>query len=90
MVGPNLYAALKRLRHERYSMLLWVDAICIDQSNIEERNHQVKLMDLIYKNAKIVFMWLGEEADGSDLAMEILSLCENQIVQGERVAAAGG
>jgi hypothetical protein len=71
-------------------MLLWVDAICIDQSNIEERNHQVKLMDLIYKNAKIVFMWLGEEADGSDLAMEILSLCENQIVQGERVAAAGG
>jgi len=89
LVGPNLHAALRRLRHERYGMLLWVDAVCIDQSNIEERNHQVKLMNSIYKNAKIVFMWLGEEADSSDLAMDILSLCENQIVQGARIKAAG-
>lgn len=38
---------------------LWVDAICIDQNNDQERNAQVRLMDQIYRNAIAVSVWLG-------------------------------
>jgi hypothetical protein len=38
---------------------LWVDAICIDQNNTEERSAQVRLMDRIYRNAIEVSVWLG-------------------------------
>jgi hypothetical protein len=39
--------------------LLWIDAICIDQSNTAERVNQVQLMDKIYSQAKNVIVWLG-------------------------------
>lgn len=38
---------------------LWVDAICIMQSSIEERNHQVQMMGHIYMQAGLVLVWLG-------------------------------
>ncbi|KAH6672909.1 heterokaryon incompatibility, partial [Halenospora varia] len=53
--------------------LFWIDAICIDQSNVLERNHQVRLMKQIYTTADNVFIWLRREADNSDLAMSFLS-----------------
>jgi hypothetical protein len=37
----------------------WVDALCIDQQNVAERNHQVRVMGKIYRMAKEVFVWLG-------------------------------
>ncbi|KAH8594437.1 heterokaryon incompatibility protein-domain-containing protein [Bisporella sp. PMI_857] len=79
VIRPNLFAALKQLRLREEPILLWVDAICIDQNNIEERNQQVNLMEQIYKLNGAVYMWLGKEADGSDLAMETLSLIKNFI-----------
>ena len=39
--------------------LLWIDQICIDQSNVRERNHQVGQMSEIYKTAAEVLIWLG-------------------------------
>jgi len=41
---------------------LWIDAICIDQIDVLERNHQVALMGQIYSKAQAVLMWLGESA----------------------------
>ncbi|KAI0423058.1 HET-domain-containing protein [Xylaria grammica] len=38
---------------------LWVDAICINQKDIQEKNHQVPLMGKLYTNAKLVLSWLG-------------------------------
>ncbi|KAK4155843.1 heterokaryon incompatibility protein-domain-containing protein [Chaetomidium leptoderma] len=38
---------------------LWVDAICIDQSNDDERDAQVRRMDKTYGNAECVSVWLG-------------------------------
>ncbi|KAL1600718.1 hypothetical protein SLS60_007106 [Paraconiothyrium brasiliense] len=38
---------------------LWIDALCIDQSNVAERNHQVQKMGEIYKTADEVIIWLG-------------------------------
>lgn len=40
-------------------LLLWIDAICIDQSNLAERNHQVHLMNKIFASAQEVIVWLG-------------------------------
>jgi hypothetical protein len=71
-VTANLEAALRYLRHELTVCILWIDAICIDQSNIEERNHQVPLMKTIYSNATAVRVWLGRPTAGSDDAMAIL------------------
>ncbi|EPE27442.1 hypothetical protein GLAREA_04233 [Glarea lozoyensis ATCC 20868] len=57
-------------------MKLWVDALCIDQSNIAERSHQVLLMETVYKKAFAVVTWLGEEGDDSDAAIGfILAIC---------------
>ncbi|KAI0429017.1 heterokaryon incompatibility protein-domain-containing protein [Xylaria sp. FL1042] len=51
----------------------WIDAICIDQSNVHERNHQVGLMKHIYANATKVYVWLGREAESSDIAMRFVT-----------------
>ncbi|TVY34191.1 Heterokaryon incompatibility protein 6,OR allele [Lachnellula subtilissima] len=49
---------------------IWIDALCVNQSDITERNHQVRLMAQIYRNAKEVLVWLGRLAN--------LSLSESQ------------
>lgn len=41
------------------STWLWIDQICIDQSAIQERNHQVQIMGNIYEKAEEVLIWLG-------------------------------
>jgi hypothetical protein len=53
----------------------WIDAICINQANFEERNHQVKLMRQIYSNAQSVSIWLGEREAQSpiDVAMDLIA-----------------
>lgn len=59
-VTDNLYAALRRLRRPDRRRVLWVDAVCIDQKNVEERNWQVQMMGRIYSNAARVVVWLGD------------------------------
>ncbi|KFA51961.1 hypothetical protein S40293_09494 [Stachybotrys chartarum IBT 40293] len=59
-VTTNLYMALKRLRDQSLARVIWVDAICIDQDNMEERNRQVQSMAKIYAQASRVIVWLGE------------------------------
>jgi hypothetical protein len=48
---------------------MWIDAICINQENLPERTHQVKLMANIYRNASRVLVWLGPAYENSDSAM---------------------
>lgn len=48
----------------------WVDALCINQSDIQERNAQVTQMRRIYSQARFIAIWLGPGADDSDLAIE--------------------
>jgi hypothetical protein len=53
-VQPDLLAALKALRDPQKDRYLWIDAICINQEDIGERNHQVEMMSTIYGQAKSV------------------------------------
>ncbi|KAH8896343.1 HET-domain-containing protein, partial [Thozetella sp. PMI_491] len=71
-VTLNLAAALQRLRHPHEEVVLWIDAICIDQSNLSERSSQVKMMGEIYRAAQRVLAWLGEEVDGSRAAFAFM------------------
>ncbi|KAI1128309.1 hypothetical protein F5Y10DRAFT_240706 [Nemania abortiva] len=61
-VRRNLWSCLNYLglnaRHSKVKYL-WVDAICINQEHISERNAQVRVMDEIYRNASYVSIWLG-------------------------------
>jgi hypothetical protein len=66
----NLYTALIRLRGRSLERILWIDAICIDQNNLDERSQQVQLMAMIYSKAHCVLVWLGETADNIEGALE--------------------
>jgi len=59
-INENLYDGLWELREELHGYL-WVDALCIDQTNDQERASQVTLMGEIYSSAKRVVIWLGKE-----------------------------
>ena len=69
-VTANLYSALAALRSSTEVKQLWVDAVCIDQQNIDERNQQVGQMLSIYKGARSVVVWLGDTAENSSIAIE--------------------
>jgi hypothetical protein len=65
----NLATALDDLRHQHTILRLWADAICIDQSNISERNHQVGLMRDIYSSAQHTIIHLGDSNDDCNQVM---------------------
>jgi hypothetical protein len=75
----NLDVALRRLRPSRDHLgqskprTLWVDALCINQQDLDERAAQVRLMQDIFPSARRVLVWLGAAADDSDQAMARIS-----------------
>jgi ankyrin repeat protein len=73
MVTDNLYLALQYLRFKKEDRILWIDAICIDQSHIPERNHQVSHMASIYQDADRVLFWLGEPTYDTSLLISSLT-----------------
>ncbi|KAH7018831.1 heterokaryon incompatibility protein-domain-containing protein [Ilyonectria destructans] len=61
-VRLNLWSCLHYVgRHAQRASVeyLWVDAICINQTDTTERNAQISLMDETYKHASFVSVWLG-------------------------------
>lgn len=62
-ITRNCAAALRRLRSRQDDVVIWVDAICIDQDNIGERSHQVGLMRDVYSRARKVVAFLGDDGD---------------------------
>jgi hypothetical protein len=58
-VTKNCYAALACLRRQSTQMTLWIDAICINQGDPEEKNHQLKIMVDIYAEAEETLIWMG-------------------------------
>lgn len=71
-VTQNLYLALQQLRMQSDVRYMWIDAVCINQNSITERNHQVPLMRQIYQKAATVIVWLGEEDDTTILALQTM------------------
>ncbi|PVH71318.1 HET-domain-containing protein, partial [Cadophora sp. DSE1049] len=59
-VTSNCLKALRRFRSREQPVTLWIDAICINQSDDGEKSWQVKLMGEIYEKTERVLIWLGE------------------------------
>jgi hypothetical protein len=72
-IGRNLFEALLQLTAKQYFVYLWIDAICIDQTDAVERTQQIRLMAEIYSKAKEVIIWLGRGGDESELAIALLN-----------------
>ncbi|KAL8889084.1 MAG: hypothetical protein Q9215_003583 [Flavoplaca cf. flavocitrina] len=72
-ITRSLAEALRHLRQKRQSMVFWIDQICVDQTNLEERGNQVLRMPDIFTLAKGVVVWLGPKSDDSEVAIEILN-----------------
>ncbi|RYP06079.1 hypothetical protein DL764_003369 [Monosporascus ibericus] len=86
-VATHLYSALRHIRLPSQPRNLWVDAICVNQRDNEERGHHVRLMRKIYPKAKQLLIWLGEGDSGShqgiDIAHDIARVCRASVAPGQ-------
>ncbi|KAK3495217.1 heterokaryon incompatibility protein-domain-containing protein [Neurospora hispaniola] len=80
-VKENLHMALLALRQTYEDRVLWIDAICIDQSNDKEKGHQVGQMRLIYQCAQRVVVWLGPSNLDIDFLMNTTAQWDYQTRQ---------
>lgn len=62
MVNNNVNLALCRLREPASTRVLWIDALCINQEDNDEKSNQIKLMGQVYAKARQAPIWPGEEA----------------------------
>lgn len=73
MVTQNLYAALAFLGPELQESEIWIDAVCInqdDETNGNEKVNQIAQMGEVYRNASMVYVFLGLQHSKSDIAMQ--------------------
>ena len=76
-IKPDLFGALNQLRLPDGSRRLWIDAICINQDDDDEKNAQVSQMANVYSKAQSVCVWLGEAGLDSNLALNFISRIVN-------------
>ncbi|OCK72955.1 hypothetical protein K432DRAFT_340879, partial [Lepidopterella palustris CBS 459.81] len=72
LVTPNLATFLRHRRDSSNKIALWIDAICINQADVKEKEQQIPMMGLIYAASSLLVIWLGPEQDDSDMAMNQL------------------
>ncbi len=68
-IHNNLCLAMLHLRSPTHPLALWVDAICINQADMKERNAQVAMMSFIYTRALKVVAWLGAKEYRNELSV---------------------
>ena len=71
-VPKSLASALRALRDRKKPRNIWIDAICINQKQFDEKNKQVPMMSKIYGGAKEVCIWLGDGDEDSRIAFEFI------------------
>ena len=89
LVGRNLEKALRTLREMPEipnGTRVWVDALCINQQDVQEKNFEVKRMGDIYRKADRVVSYLGEESDQSGSILEFMDAI-GEVMQQARVLA---
>ncbi|KAI9881746.1 MAG: hypothetical protein M1823_006543, partial [Watsoniomyces obsoletus] len=85
MIRTNLKDCLERFgsAYEGFYRPVWIDAICIDQDKVAERNAQVKMMGEIYSSAKLVLAWFGKQAPVNGTLTKTLSCLQQWQVSPE-------
>jgi Heterokaryon incompatibility protein (HET) len=73
LVTRSLFEALDRIRRSSSKdRVMWIDALCINQADLDERSSQVRQMHKVYGQATTTLIWLGPGNERSDFLMEIL------------------
>lgn len=83
----NLSSALFRLRRVQKLRTLWIDQICINQGDKQEKDRQIPLMAEIYSKAFRVLIWLGEAKHDSDLAMDAFPILVRKLQEKDNTAS---
>lgn len=88
-IYPTLHIILQHLRRADEDRVVWVDAICIDQSgqkdSLRERTHQVEQMKLVYERADRVIVWLGSLYDIESVSSDGMAMLAEARKELERV-----
>ncbi|CZR57812.1 uncharacterized protein PAC_07701 [Phialocephala subalpina] len=71
-ITQSVDIALRYMRLTTIARTFWIDAVCINQKDIHERNQQIQLMRSIYSIAEKVVVWLGEDANLSETGMKFV------------------
>jgi hypothetical protein len=74
-VYPNLFDALTQLVRSGFDRCIWIDAICINQGDVNEATQQVRIMDTIYTGASSTILWLGRESGRTARAAAVVAQC---------------
>ena len=79
--------ALHNLRYADLARVVWIDALCIDQENLEERSQQVRMMGDVYRNSTRTLIWLGPSLDDNrtQRALQLCTAVSQQIVKGREL-----
>ncbi|KAM3079861.1 hypothetical protein ACMFMF_003282 [Clarireedia jacksonii] len=83
-IRKNLATFLRTVRRENVKFVMWIDAICIDQNNVAERNRQLPRMIDIYAAADLVISWVGESNEASEIAIDLIPELQMPILQHKR------
>ena len=88
LISAHLLRGLQAVGQTLAPTRIWVDAICINQDDFDEKADQIPLMTQIFSQAERVDVWLGGAADDSDSVMDkmveisaILNRCDGAIVE---------
>ncbi|KAH7378155.1 ankyrin repeat-containing domain protein [Cadophora sp. MPI-SDFR-AT-0126] len=83
-VTLNLFMALKYLRFENQDRILWIDGLCINQQDHQEKGHQVQQMGDIYHRAERVIVWLGQATYETNVLMDSMKMLEQKCINFSR------
>ncbi|PQE31850.1 hypothetical protein CJF32_00005154 [Rutstroemia sp. NJR-2017a WRK4] len=80
-IRKRLADFFRTVRRENATFVIWIDAICIDQQNVAERNRQLPRMIDIYAAADMVVSWVGESDDASEVAIDVISELQTPVLR---------
>lgn len=75
-VRPNCLYALWQVRLHQPGSFVWIDSLCIDQSHLEEKTHQVEMMGEIYSRAHLTYACVGPAEEHNYLLSDMISTLE--------------
>ena len=79
LVRPTAYDVLDHLRDQKVDRIVWIDSVCINQNDNDERSQQIQQMAKIFNLAEQVHIWLGNPWNSTPLIMISLMLLEERI-----------
>lgn len=77
-ITRNCHLALSALQRVHGNISIWVDSICINQNDRQEKEVQIPLMEEIYTWARTVYIWMGPGSDATDRAIARLKFSQSR------------